>query len=393
MKKFEAIESLRGYMAWWVVATHAVQLTGTAGLFPQPIALFLANGGWAVRVFMIVSGFVIAHLLLVKDEPYGPYLTRRAMRILPLYAVMVIVNVVLLDPYLAAYVQNAHATGREMRFEKLAEEAHHWFLHVPLHLTALHGIVPDSALKYASSAYLTPAWSISLEWQFYLLAPFIVSAMRKLDVVGGVVLGTCLLMSGAALSGVLGQWKYESFIFIALPFFLVGVCSRLLFSGGLSWPAILATTVSGLIFIAMKHSLTSLAGYLVVGAIWLVFCGFAARESGLVRFGGKAVDRLIWLLALNPLATAFGRVSYSTYLAHIPIFSIVVGGGILASGRTDQPFVIALTLLAMVLVIPASFALHRWVEAPGNRLGSKLAARMNARAPLDARPAKPSPVK
>ena len=39
----------------------------------------------AVMIFVILSGFVITHLVVEKHEPYGPYLGRRALRIFPIY--------------------------------------------------------------------------------------------------------------------------------------------------------------------------------------------------------------------------------------------------------------------------------------------------------------------
>jgi peptidoglycan/LPS O-acetylase OafA/YrhL len=37
----------------------------------------------------------------------------------------------------------------------------------------LHGAVPDVLVRNAPSAFLIPAWSVSLEWQFYLVAPLV----------------------------------------------------------------------------------------------------------------------------------------------------------------------------------------------------------------------------
>lgn len=62
MRKLDSIESLRGWMAWWVVLGHAVYLSGTDAYFSRmPFKLLTANG-YAVNVFMVISGFVIANL-------------------------------------------------------------------------------------------------------------------------------------------------------------------------------------------------------------------------------------------------------------------------------------------------------------------------------------------
>ena len=43
----------------------------------------------------------------------------------------------------------------------------------------LHGIVPETILPRSSIALLGPAWSISLEWQFYLVAPLLFLFLDK----------------------------------------------------------------------------------------------------------------------------------------------------------------------------------------------------------------------
>src|SRR6476646_7215972 len=35
----------------------------------------------------------------------------------------------------------------------------------------LHGVVPDVLVNDAPGAFLTPAWMVSLKWQFYLVVP------------------------------------------------------------------------------------------------------------------------------------------------------------------------------------------------------------------------------
>lgn len=72
MKKFDAIEGLRGWLAWAVVLSHLTYISGfkLPGL-SQPLRMIALP---AVLIFIIVSGFVITHLILEKEEPYPPIL-------------------------------------------------------------------------------------------------------------------------------------------------------------------------------------------------------------------------------------------------------------------------------------------------------------------------------
>lgn len=45
------------------------------------------------------------------------------------------------------------------------------------HIPLIHGLIPPSALPDAAAAFLGRAWSISTEWQFYLIAPQAVAAL------------------------------------------------------------------------------------------------------------------------------------------------------------------------------------------------------------------------
>ena len=42
-------------------------------------------------------------------------------------------------------------------------------------LLLLQGVIPDQLFSHAGDAFLAPAWSLTLEWQFYLIAPLIIA--------------------------------------------------------------------------------------------------------------------------------------------------------------------------------------------------------------------------
>ena len=84
MKKFQAVEGLRGILAWAVVFSHLVYF---ANIYGHGFGSLIAHlGRPAVLVFVIISGFVITHVIVERPEPYLGYLTRRFMRIFPLFA-------------------------------------------------------------------------------------------------------------------------------------------------------------------------------------------------------------------------------------------------------------------------------------------------------------------
>jgi peptidoglycan/LPS O-acetylase OafA/YrhL len=118
-------------MAWWVVVGHALHLAGVSSnlaesLFSELVLKVLMRGNTAVSVFIIISGFVIAHLLLIKRENYGRYLIRRWLRIFPVFLVCLIIALLLTPMYEAAYTGFEWVHQREMRLSRIALLQQFW---------------------------------------------------------------------------------------------------------------------------------------------------------------------------------------------------------------------------------------------------------------------------
>jgi peptidoglycan/LPS O-acetylase OafA/YrhL len=373
-QKFAAIESLRGWMAWWVVFDHAMFFTGGGQwLIGHPLSRALGGGELAVQVFMIVSGFVITHLLVVKQEPYGAYITRRWFRLVPLFLAMLILAIITRSLYEIAFIQNPWTSGGQGRIDRLAAEGQSWPIYILLHLSLLHGFIPDSLLKYSSSAFLAPAWSLSLEWQFYLIAPFLVAGLTKIRKSWYPIVA--IVVSVFAVNGALGTWEYPSFLLLALPFFLIGITSRLLFNGRTPWLAIVMTGLSIAAYASGFGLRSTVIKLIIVGFIWALFLLITAREGGTISFRSRIFDGLSWAIALNPVVVSLGRVSYSTYLGHIPILTIVIGGGMILTGSHDRFVIAALTAVGILLTGIVSFAAYRYIEQPGVEYGTRWARR------------------
>ena len=69
MKRFLASRGSGGWLAWAVVLSHMAYVSGVSPTFPGSVLGRL--GPPAVLVSIIVSGFVITHLIIEKPEPYG----------------------------------------------------------------------------------------------------------------------------------------------------------------------------------------------------------------------------------------------------------------------------------------------------------------------------------
>jgi peptidoglycan/LPS O-acetylase OafA/YrhL len=102
-------------------------------------------------------------------------------------------------------------------------ENRHFSAHLLVHLPMLHGAVPDTILPGSVVAFVAPAWSISLKWQYYLAAPLPALICKRFGPVGWFALGTgsilILTRYGTTIDSL---FPMRSFLLQKLLLFLVG---------------------------------------------------------------------------------------------------------------------------------------------------------------------------
>lgn len=275
----------------------------------------LPAGNLAVNVFMVISGFVIAHLLMQGRETYWQYILRRGWRLLPLMLAMIALAIAIRPLYENAYVLNPFLSEHDMRANRFQAEKTYWPWHILAHVTMLHGAIPENVLKYASTTYLAPAWSISLEWQFYIFAPVFLSMLTIKSRASIATMMVAFVICAVTATGKLGTWSQDSFLPLMLTFFLIGMTFRLIFQSlryGVSLPyqALLITGLSVALYIACNlHNLSLVVmqfGVIILAAS--TFFVIAAVEVGALHIKYNWFDKFSWILALNPIIVAIGRV-------------------------------------------------------------------------------------
>ena len=176
MKKIEALDGLRGWMALWVVFFHSASLAGFNIIKNGSSIATAIDGTLAVDVFILLSGFVISVLLRQKGELYLPFIIRRALRLFPVYFFVLIISISMLGFTRSTLKQIPFSTTKNVeRVEIIDKTKEHFSFHVLSHLILFKGIIPDKVLPLSSYSLVGQAWSLSLEWQFYLIAPFLIA--------------------------------------------------------------------------------------------------------------------------------------------------------------------------------------------------------------------------
>ena len=375
MKRLQAIEGLRGVLAWAVVFSHLVYF---ANIYSHGFGHGIAHlGRPAVLIFIIVSGFVITHVILERPEPYRSYLTRRFMRIFPLFAVTSVIGYFACDLQIFTLLRVAYAGDPDFDFVPLvggiaSSNRQNLGLHILAHATMLHGAISDDVLPFSAYAFNIPAWSISLEWQFYVLAPFILMALlrRRLLVPAAIALALAQAAYGA---GLFGHFYQPSFVLAASTYFAIGIACRLAYPVVAAGSTPYALGVGAAIIIL----LLPIAGVPIACVLlWmLVYLGLIAAREGAPESLHARLHRRLWE---HPVLLYFGSRSYSIYLAHIPVIALChfVWLTMKPMAGPMETFVGLSTMTVPVLIATAEL-LYRGIEQPGIALGTRIARWLN----------------
>lgn len=376
MQRFTILEGWRALLAWWVVLSHTLALSGFSrgdivqnvknsevtgfdigGWFMHlwyEIILLARSGKIPVYVFVMMSGFVIVHLLLMKKEPYNIYIMRRFLRLWPALMFVLVL-------YAVTYL-----IGMPVR------SPDNFWGHFFLEATMLHGLVPNEVFANAAHALSGPGWSISLEWQFYILAPFILAALTK------------------------GGWRgmtFVAFLFVALFFGALNTKGLNFMGESYNWnhPAALPHLLGFFGLGMASYYLFRKVGESKIKAHFPLI-GMAAAAFLAVGFmgpEGRTPPMLIWVLVFASLITSgswmhklidskplhwLGNMSYSTYITHMFVLTAVHRFVIRHMAENDTLAKFFLTVgISWPLIMVVSMVSYYWIEKPAINFGRKLA--------------------
>jgi len=231
-----------------------------------------------------------------------------------------------------------------------------------------------------SPASLSAAWSLSTEWQFYLLVPVLFVGVAwvirrggprsiPLLVVGSVVVVSCVRASQWLAGGAWNPFIYTP-VYCNLDIFLVGFLSNWVFGRtsasvravlGRCWPLLLVGLFLAYSWIAFPVMAKGESGFrfifqiILPGAAALLMCPIligaeAANEAWRTRPMETTRARLLpWLLNWA------GALTYPIYLVHSPVLVSV------QTGLPDAPYLFRLAMsIGVTLVL--SVGLHLTVE-------------------------------
>ncbi len=366
-RTFPTLNAVRAIGALMVVCTHVAFNTGQINRGWTGAVLARLDVG--VTLFFVLSGFLLARpfFLAVAREQAHPswrhYLWKRALRILPLYWVIVVVAM-LVDP------ANDDATWGD------------WLSQLTLTQLYRHGLLASS---------LTQMWSLCTEVAFYVVLPLLVVMLSRSRRHPGLHLRTVTVRAaGLAALGVAWQahsgtipgqrGHYAQWLPGLLPWFLVGMVFAAV-------SASLAARPRDHVLDRLGHDLTGC--WLVAAAVFAIACSpIGGPRLLLVPGAWEAASKLVlytvagaffvlplvfgperegrarqWLS--GPVPFWLGDISYGTFAIHMFVLNMVFLVADLELFTGKFLLVLAATLAVTLPVASASFL---FLERPVLRL-------------------------
>ena len=365
-ERLECLDGLRGLLAVYVMLSHMMPFAATPPWLWQP----LSHGLAAVDIFFILSGMVIVLSLDSFGYRAGPFLAARVFRIFPVFLV-VFLFALAVQPLMIPYHSMPWIKPDSMAHWLWAEGwPSDWLGNITAHLSMTHGLFPDGTWPYVYLGFLGAAWSLSTEWQFYLLAVLAARPGREWCVAWGLL---ALAAAGLAWNCLAPEtWLFSrAFLPNKAHFFALGIASAALMRGqphstrivkfGAVLAAVLAICLAGGV------------GKTAAPLIWTLCLAAQMQASRLLR-PLSAVLRcraLLWL----------GAVSYCLYLVNEPLQKLLgLGLAFLAAGHPVLFSALWLPLAAL-LPVGAAWWLHSAIEQPALKWGKRFVKRPMALGP------------
>lgn len=376
------LDGLRGFAALWVLVSHAMILSGVPGI---PV---LSWGELAVDLFMLLSGFLMAHHYVLRRErepwtarsTFTTFWLRRFFRIAPLYY-LILTAAMLFGPWIGdwreaiAHVWPVTATS-PARYDDQSWE------NILLHVTFLFGALPHYAFRTP-----LPDWSIGLEMSFYLAFPFLMLLAMRLGALRAGLLA--MAISAAlmlALPSYFASFAMPSFLPMKLYLFFIGIWIAMTRLQGDMRPALVASLLAlGVVVLAETSHMAMTRMGMVIVMFYLMNNGTLPGTPGLQGVTGRARQ---WLS--SSVGKFLGDTSYGVYLLHLLLLIPIAGV------LTRFPDYLALSsparlAVCLVLVAPPvyliAWLLFRTVETGGIQFGKKAIRYFASRRVAQCRPA------
>jgi len=320
------------------------------------IADFLALGANGVDLFFVISGFCMYYFYGTKADfsyqSFARFIKKRWTRLSPAFYAATIIYIIV-GKYVYHY-----------QFSLVFN-----FLHSVFYLNYIGG-------QYNTARHF---WTLTVEWQFYFLIPFLLIYQNKIGFKKSFILifgATCLATVVAILFlDARSDFLTYTILFRVTEFACGVIAARLLLNNSIKlkyralWLiAFIVITYCGRVMISATGLSLSVHYYNIFKVI-----GFAVMGIGFAGMLYLAVTSTKWLNIIlgNRLFKTMGRISYSFYLFHVLVYPVIV--------VFTRHYLFALTgiaaplvsmLISAIILYPVSLLSFHFLEKPFLSMGN-----------------------
>jgi peptidoglycan/LPS O-acetylase OafA/YrhL len=355
---FKALTGVRAIAAFMVYLHHfnpiPKQYAGTS------LYNFIQEMHVGVTLFFVLSGFLIAYRHSdMADFSFRKYMVNRVAKIYPMYFILTTLTFIALS-------------------FKTSDTLTKYFVTYLLNISFLRGFFEQ--FKFSGIAQ---GWSLTAEEIFYILAPFFFLLLKRSRLYL-VILPACIISFGIGLVMIFSKVNFHGF-FSSFEFlfnytflgrcseFFIGVALALIFKHGLIKTNFRYFTYVGFIGIGLCIYLISLCkgnnDFGIRHPVGKLINTFMLPLLGILPFyyGLLKEKTFISKILSSNLFELLGRSSYTFYLIHMGIFSIVL-----------HKITTSYILIFLVLNI-MSILLYKYIEEPLNTtIRAKFSGRISA---------------
>ncbi len=357
-KHIKALDGLRGLACLWILMHHLRELLG---IEMMGIGVIISNPLTPLLLFFIMSGFVITSLREYRHEAILIYLLRRYLRLAPTLLILCVVYLFSVDIIIT--VLQAYLPERVAVFAGSYQD---WPLYMLLKASLFYGLTAPW-LPYSAAAIIPPAWSVTVEWQFYLLLPFLVFAFKNKQAHWW-VLAFILTFSVRTLLHI-----NVTFVDKYMPYLLFGIVSffyiqRIKQHQKQQYAELL--TILPLIILPLLALVFS-GHILPVFALLLPYIVWCYTLYLVTASSLDIMSKFILSLLEGRFFQALGKVSYSFYLLHmLAMYFTLYGFMYFDITGNDLTFFSVCFIITALLTYAMSVVSYRWAERPFMRLAS-----------------------
>jgi peptidoglycan/LPS O-acetylase OafA/YrhL len=340
-QRFVFIDALRGVACVGVLLAHllgdTIMSQPLVRILPRFLQSLIFDGTRGVQIFFVISGFVIAYSLrdfVPTVRTVGRFVVRRQLRLDPPYwaAVAVCLAIALAEHHVAA-LHRGPLPGATT---------------VGLNLLYLQNVTGRFEV-------LPVAWTLCIEIQFYAVFVAILCLARLTgwrDVAALTVAALAVFSIATA-----GQFAESPWFVPYWAFFAIGAVCHWTLARKLP-PMILGILLCGWAAVAGWTANTpAWAGIATAAAVYAV-----GRFHRLTRWSG------------GPVLQYLGSRSYSLYLVHVPVLSVVLRGAYKLTGA-NQIAALGWFAVTPLLCLLAAEGFYRFVEQPSLRVSRAIGGR------------------